>query len=90
MHCPRGLVAYKDEGCRCRGDFTEFLFEDISVFGFFTRILHHSIVVYVVLFGTNGAHNRGGLRVVRGCNLENDFGASGCAFYTESNTNISV
>ena len=85
MHCPRGLVAY--EGCRCRGDFTEFLFEDISVFGFFTRILHHSIVVYVVLFGTNGAHNCGGLRVVRGCNLENDFGASG---WIPNETEVSV
>ena len=45
------------------------------------------LLVYVVLFGTNGAHNRGGSWVVRGCNLENDFGASG---WIPNETEVSV
>ena len=35
------------------------------------------LLVYIVLFDTNGAHNRGSLRVDRGGNVEIEFGACG-------------
>ena len=39
--------------------------------------LYTILLVYVVLFDTDGAHNRGSLRVDRGGNVEIEFGASG-------------
>ena len=39
--------------------------------------LYIILLVYVVLFDTNGAHNRGSSRVDRGGNVEIEFGASG-------------
>ena len=35
------------------------------------------LLVYIVLFDTNGAHNRGSSQVDRGGNVEIKFGASG-------------
>ena len=73
MDCPRGLVTY--EGCR--GDLYGVCVLNKCVFLTLLQEFCLVLLVYVVLFDTSGVHNRGGLRIVRGCNLENDFGASG-------------
>ena len=72
MHCPRGLVAY--EG-RC-GDLQRIRFEEVAVLGCTTNYCM-VLLVYVVLFDTNGAYNRWGLRIDLGGNLKIDFGATG-------------
>ena len=42
-----------------------------------SKLLHMVLLVYVVLFDTNGAYNRWGSRIDLGGNLKIDFGATG-------------
>ena len=78
MECPRSLVAYKG----CRGDLRSLRLSKCVCLALFSGIVHYSIV-YVVLFDTNGAHNRGSSRVDRGGNVEIEFASGWFSSVTE-------